>query len=107
MTDAEREAIRREALEEAGVLERLRTLERDRDDLLAQNKALVSAVATLTMEKKDMQKDIDTLMVDKTKTDKYKAWLAGAIVIGALGILFRPAVNLWNLLNDFASRGGQ
>jgi hypothetical protein len=107
MTDAERERIRKEALEEASLQERMRSMERELEQMIEDFGIVRNAASKVTMENNDLKGKVDVLMADKAKVDKYKAWLVAFIVMGALGVLFRPAVNLWNLLNEFATKGGQ
>lgn len=107
MIDGERDRIRQDAMAQADILARVRELERDRDDIREVNRTLVSTVASLTMEKNEIQKKLEIVLAHKATIDKYQTWFAVAVVIGAAGILFGPFVRLWNILNEFATRSGQ
>ena len=96
MTDDERERIRKVALEEAGVLERIRTLERDRDEIHAQNKTLITAVSQLTMRNAELEKDVKEAIDYKRTLDRYKSRLAWAIVLGAVALILRPIIAAWD-----------
>lgn len=102
MDEDERERIRREALEEASLLERLRALERDHIEM----RALVRAVADLTMEKNELQRGLKEALDYKRMLDTYKSRLAWVIVLGAAALILRPLVNMWDkVLSIFGMHG--
>lgn len=105
MTEEEREQIRKQAREEADLLSRIKALEGDRDEIMSQNKALVSAVSQLSTENIQLKKDVKEAIDYKRTLDRYKAGLAWAIVLGAFALIIRPFVNLWDMLLTLSGLG--
>lgn len=96
MTEAEKEEIRKKAREEADLLSRIKALEEDRDEMLTQNKTLITAVSQLTMRNADLEKDVKEAIDYKRTLDRYKSRLAWAIVLGAVALILRPIIAAWD-----------